>query len=177
MGGVVVSKTLKIAGDKMNSDIMQFVRDEFKLVIGEPTAEAAKITVGSAVPLDERLEVPIRGRDVGTGLPREVLVKNSHIRAAVAKSLRSIADALLETIESAPPELVGDMLKQGIFICGGGALLRGIDGMFEKETGVSTQIAEDPLTCVVRGLGRVVDNFAGHRELLDNPLKPLEISL
>lgn len=177
MGGSVVSKTLKIAGDKFNEDIMRFVRDEFKLIIGESTAELAKITVGSAIPLDERLEVEIRGRDLQTGLPKEVVIKNSHIRAALSKSVRTITDAIREVIELTPPELAGDMLKQGIYLCGGGALLRGLDQLVEKETLVSTEVSEDPLTCVARGLGMVVDNFERHKELLDNPLRPLEINL
>jgi rod shape-determining protein MreB len=177
MGGTVVSRTLKVAGDKFNADIIQFVRDEFKLLIGEPTAEMAKITVGSAIALEKSLETPIRGRDLGTGLPREIIIKNSHVRMALHKSLRIMNDAILEVIEETPPELVGDMLKQGISLCGGGALLRGVDDMIAKETAVETQVAEDPLTCVVRGLGRIVDNYARHRELLDNPLKPLEINL
>src|SRR6185295_19642221 len=104
---------------------------------------------------------------------REIMIKNSHIRMAIHKSLRAIIDSILEAIEATPPELVGDMLKQGIYLCGGGALLRGLDQMVEKETAVKTMIAEDPLTCVVRGLGQIVDSFDRHRELLDNPLKPL----
>jgi rod shape-determining protein MreB len=177
MGGTVVARTLKVAGDKFNEDIIRFVRDEFKLVIGEPTAEYAKIAVGSAIALDERMEVPIRGRDLASGLPREVLVKNGHIRTALAKSLKNVTDAVLEVIEETPPELVGDMLKQGICLCGGGALLRGVDQLIEKETAVRTRIAEDPLTCVVRGLGRIVEDFDGNRGLLDNPLRPLQIEL
>jgi rod shape-determining protein MreB len=177
MGGPVISRTLKIAGDRFNEDIIRFVRDEFKLVIGEPTAELAKITVGSAAPLDERLEFPIRGRDVGTGLPREVIIKNGQVRMAIGKSLRAIVDAIVEVVEATPPELVGDMLKQGIHLCGGGALLRGLDQLIEKETSITTVVAEDPLTCVVRGLGQIVDNFERHRVLLDNPLQPLAINL
>lgn len=177
MGGTVVSRTLKVAGDKFNEEITRFVREEFKLLIGEPTAEYAKMAVGSAIPMDERMEVAIRGRDLSTGLPREIMLKNSHIRVALGKSLRTIVDTVLEVIEATPPELVGDMLKQGVCLCGGGALLRGLDLMIEKETAVATRIADDPLTCVVRGLGQIVDDFDKHRELLDNPLKPLEINL
>jgi rod shape-determining protein MreB and related proteins len=177
MGGTVVSRTLKIAGDRFNDDIIRFVRDEFHLAIGEPTAEFAKIAVGSAVPLDERMEVPIRGRDYGTGLPREIGLKNNHVRTALAKSLRSIMDAVHEVIEETPPELTGDVLRQGIVLCGGGALLRGLDELLEKETGVTVTVADDPLICVVRGLGQMVDDFDAHRELLDNPLKPLSINL
>lgn len=177
MGGTVTSKTLKVAGDRLNDDIIHFVRDEFKLAIGEPTAEIAKIAAGSAIPLDERLEIPLRGRDFGTGLPKEVMVKSTHLRQALHKSLHAIVDAIHEVIELTPPELVGDMLQHGIFLCGGGALLRGLDTLIARETGVATEVVEDPLTCVARGLGYIVDNFERHRELLDNPLKPPVINL
>lgn len=177
MGGMVVSKTLKIAGDRFNDDIIRFVRDEFRLIIGEPTAELAKMVVGSAAPLDERLEISIRGRDAGTGLPREVVLKNNHVRAAISRSLKTILENIKEVIESTPPELVGDMLKQGIYLCGGGALLRGIDDLIEEETSVATSVAEDPLTCVARGLGHIIERFDEHRMLLDNPLKPISIAL
>ena len=177
MGGTVVSRTLKIAGDRFNEDIIRFVRDEYKLAIGEATAEMAKIAVGSAVPLDERLEIAIRGRDLATGLPREVILKNNHVRAALAKSLRTMLDSVREVIELTPPELAGDMLKQGIYLCGGGALLRGLDELIEKETQVETHIVDEPLTCLARGLGMMVDNFERYGELLDNPLKPLNITL
>ncbi len=177
MGGTVISRTLKVAGDKFNEDIIRYVRDEFRLAIGEATAEMTKIAVGSAIPLDERLEVSLRGRDFTTGLPREIVVRNSQIRQAIHKSLRQITEAVREVIELTPPELVGDMIKQGIYICGGGARLRGIDQLIEKETAVEAHIAEDPLTCVVRGLGQIVDDFDRRRQLLDNPLKPFAINL
>ncbi|MDO8516320.1 MAG: rod shape-determining protein [bacterium] len=177
MGGTVISRTLKIAGDRFNDDIIRFVRDEFRLAIGEPTAEFAKHAVGSAIPLDERLEVPVRGRDLGTGLPREVGMKNSHARMALAKSLQGVVDAVREVIEATPPELVGDMLGQGIYLCGGGALLRGLAELIERETSVVTHVVDDPLTCLVRGLGRIVDDFNTYRPLLDNPLRPLAIAL
>ena len=176
-GGVVVSKTLKVAGDRFNDDIIRFLRDEFKLAIGEPTAELTKIAVGSALPVDERLEVPVRGRDYATGLPKEVLMKNTHARAAMSKSLRAIVDGVREVIEATPPELVGDMLKHGIWIAGGGALLRGVGELIEKETAVTTRIVDDPLSCMARGLGRIVDDFDHYRPLLDNPLKPIDIHL
>ncbi|MCR4328166.1 MAG: rod shape-determining protein [Patescibacteria group bacterium] len=177
MGGIVVAKTLRIAGDKLNEDIIRFVREEFRLAIGEPTAEYLKIAAGSAVPVEGRIEVAIRGRDYTSGLPREVVVKNTHVRQATLKSLRSIVDAIHEVVELTPPELAGDMLAQGIYLCGGGALLRGIEELVERETAVKTSVAEEPLTCVVRGLGQIVDDFKGYRILLDNPLKPLEIKL
>ncbi|MBI3589697.1 MAG: rod shape-determining protein [Candidatus Liptonbacteria bacterium] len=176
MGGTVVSRTLKVAGDKFNEDIVNFVRDEFKLAIGEPTAEFAKVAAGSAIPHSEKLEVSLRGRDLATGLPREVLIKDTQVRAAINKSVRSMIETIKEVIELTPPELVGDMLKQGIYLCGGGANLRGIDALIERETSVATEVVDEPLTCVARGLGKLVDNFDGHRQLLDNPLKPMTIN-
>jgi rod shape-determining protein MreB len=177
MGGIVMSRTLKVAGDRFNEDIIRFLREEFKLAIGEPSAEFAKIAVGSAIPVDERLEVPIRGRDLASGLPREILVKNIHVRAAIAKSLSLILEAVHEVIEESPAELTGDMIRQGIVLCGGGALLRGLPELIEKETSVTTTIAPEPLTAMVRGLGRIVDNFDHYGTLLDNPLKPIDIHL
>ncbi|MEK9180339.1 MAG: rod shape-determining protein [Patescibacteria group bacterium] len=177
LAGTVVCRTLKTAGDRFNEDIIRFVRDEFRLAIGEPTAEMAKIAAGSAVPMDERLEVPIRGRDIGTGLPREVAMKNNHVRIAIAKSLQTITDAVRDVLESTPPELVGDILEQGVFVCGGGAQLRGIDQLIGKEAGVAVRIVENPITCVARGLGMLVEDFKGHKHLLDAPPKPFTINL
>lgn len=177
LGGTVISKTLRVAGDKFNDDIVRFCRDEFKLYVGESSAETAKILVGSAIPLDDALETTIRGRDIASGLPREVAIRNTHVRSALGKSLRAIADSVREVIEATPPELVGDMVHQGIVICGGGALLRGIDELIANETGVTARIASDPLTCVIRGLAQVVDDMEGHAALLDNPLKPISITL
>lgn len=177
LGGTVVSRTLKTAGDRFNDDIIRFIRDEFRLAIGEPTAEFAKIAVGSAIPMDERLEVPIRGRDISSGLPREISVKNNHIRAAIAKSLQQITDAVRDVIERTPPELVGDVLGQGIHLCGGGALLRGLDDLIGNEAAVKVKVVENPLTCVARGLGSVVEDFESYKHLLEAPPKPFSINL
>ncbi|MBS3903589.1 MAG: rod shape-determining protein [Anaplasmataceae bacterium] len=181
MGGIVISRTLKIAGDKFNDDIIKFVRDEFKLIIGEPTAEMAKIMIGTAIASEHRpdghTEIALKGRDVASGLPREVVMKGNHIRAALLKSVKTIVETTQEVIESTPPELAGDLLRQGIYLCGGGALLWGLDKLIEKETSVTTSVVEDPLTCVARGLGRLVDNFEERKSLFTDPLKPLEISL
>ncbi|MDO8601709.1 MAG: rod shape-determining protein [bacterium] len=177
MGGTVSVKSLKIAGDKFNEDILRFVREEFHLAIGEPTAEELKITIGSAIPLEEKLEMSVRGRDLTTGLPKEIIMKDSHVRAAIAKSLRGIVEAVRNVIEISPPELVGDILKRGIHICGGGSLLRGIDQLISKELSVVTHVVDDPLTCVARGTGLAVENLEKYSYLLDNPLKPKEIRL
>ncbi len=177
IGGTVVSNSLKIAGEKFNEDIIRFIKDEFQLAIGEPTAEEIKIRIGSAMPIEEKLEIAVRGRDLGTGLPKEIVVKNSYVRLAVAKSLRIITDAVKNLIEGAPPELVGDILDKGIYICGGGSLLRGFDKYIEKETTVKTNLIEDSQTCVIRGLGIIVEDFARYEKLLNSQSRPKEISL
>ena len=177
MGGIVTAKSIKIAGDKLSEDIIKFIRDEFKLVIGEPTAEELKLIIGSALPIEEKKELTIRGRDMSTGLPKEIAVKGSHIRTAISRSLKLIIEAIKETVEIAPPELVGDILKSGIYICGGGSLLKGLDQLIEREISVKTLIVEDPLTCVVRGVGRAAENIREHSKFFVDSLKPREINI
>ncbi len=176
MGGVVTARSIKVAGDKLNDDIIKFIRDEYKLAIGEPTAEELKITIASAIPLDERLDLAIRGRDMATGLPREVIVKGTQIRAAIHRSLRLIVDAVKDVIETTPPELVADVLRQGIHLSGGGSLLRGIDALISREVGVDVCVVEDPLTCVVRGAGVAAQNIGRYRNLFTFSPKPAEIA-
>ena len=177
MGGTVNSKSLKIAGDKLNDDIIRFIRDEFRLIIGEPTAEELKVTIGSAIQLDDKGELAIRGRDLTTGLPKEVVVKDFQIRTAIVRSLRIIVDAVREVVEVAPPELVGDILRRGIFLCGGGSLLKGIDQLIAKELSIATAVVDDPLTCVARGTGVVVENFEQYAPILNHPLIPRDIKV
>ncbi|MCX6702515.1 MAG: rod shape-determining protein [Candidatus Wolfebacteria bacterium] len=176
MGGTVTARSLKIAGDKLNEDIIRFIKEEFRMAIGEPTAEDLKITIGSALPIEERLEMPIRGRDMTTGLPKEVLVKGTQVRAAISKSLRQIVEAVKEAIEVAPPELVGDVLRQGIYLCGGGSLLKGMSQLIEKEISVKVQVVDDPLTCVVRGAGIAAENMEKYSSVFATALKPMEVN-
>jgi len=166
MNGLVVSERLKIAGDHFNEEIIKFIRDEFKLIIGEPTAEEIKIGVGSAVPQSERLEVVARGRDISSGLPKEIVVKDNQIRVALHRSLRSLGETVKKVIETAPAESVGDIYKNGIYLCGGGSLLRGIDEFFRKEIAVNVQIVDDPLACLVRGTGLIAENFDHYKDIL-----------
>ncbi|MDD5431095.1 MAG: rod shape-determining protein [Candidatus Pacebacteria bacterium] len=177
MGGIVTAQSVKIAGDKLSDDIIKFVRDEFHLTIGEPTAEELKIIAGSALPIDQKLDLPVRGRDMATGLPREIIIRDTHVRAAISRSLKSMIEAIKEVIESAPPELVGDILRRGIYLCGGGSLLKGIDKFMEKELLVTTTVVDDPLTCVVRGTGVVVENFEKYSSIVNNPLRPKDIKV
>jgi len=177
MAGAVNTKSLKIAGDKLNDDIIRFVRDEFRLIIGEPTAEELKITIGSAILLEDKAELAIRGRDLTTGLPKEVLVKDFQVRSAIVRSLKIIVEAVREVVEVAPPELVGDILRRGIFMCGGGSLLRGFNQLIEKELSIITTVVDDPLTCVARGTGVVVENFKRYAPIISHPLIPRDIKV
>ena len=161
----------------MSEEIARFVRDEFRLAIGEPTAEELKISIGSAMPLEGKLEMTIRGRDLTSGLPKEVIVKDSQVRSAISRSLKTITEAIKEVIETAPPELVGDVLKRGIYLCGGGSLLRGIDQLIAKDLQVNATVVEEPLTCVARGTGVAVENLEKYITVLDNPFIPREINL
>lgn len=177
VGGTVTSKSLKIAGQRFNEDIVKYIKEEFKLLIGEPTAEELKINIGSAVNTDEKMEMAVRGRDMTTGLPKEVLVKSAHIRTAIHKSLKTLTDEIKTVIEEAPPELVGDILQRGIHLSGGGSLLKCLDRYIEKEIAVKTDVVDDPLTCVVRGLGIIVENIRKYEPILSNQQKPKSVNL
>jgi len=168
MSGIVVSRRLKVAGHYFNQEIIKAVREELKLDIGEPTAEETKIAIGSAVPVGERLDIAVRGRDVQSGMPREVSIRDTQVRFWLARPLKLIVEAVKDLVESAPPELVGDIYKNGMYFCGGGSLFRGIDQLIAKEIGVPVRIIEDPLTCVVRGTGVVSEDIGASRHLLTN---------
>ncbi len=173
MGGVVVSRSLKVAGDKLNDEIMRFVRDEFKIAIGEPTAERIKIEIGSALPLAERLDLAVSGRDLSLGLPREVLIKDTQVRGTLLPLLKHMVESIKDIIEKTPPELSGDILKRGIYLSGGGSLLRGLGEFIEKELSVKTILVDDPLTCVVRGTGIAAENIDAYMDVFALALKPI----
>ncbi|HLB32011.1 MAG TPA: rod shape-determining protein [Patescibacteria group bacterium] len=166
LGGIVSSRSLRIAGDELNQDIINFARDQYNLLLGERTAEEIKIAVGSALPLGKPLTTPMRGRDLITGLPKEIIIDDEQIRRAMGKSVHSLVDAMRVTIEESPPELVADILTQGIMLAGGGALLRGFDRLVADATGMKVHIADDPLTCVVRGTGVVLEDLDDLRGVL-----------
>jgi rod shape-determining protein MreB len=160
LGGIVVSRSVRIGGDEMDTDIVSFARREYNLLMGERTAEEIKIAVGSAYPEEASdRTVTFRGRDLLTGLPRSVEVGGDQIREALEPSIAQIIEAIKETIEETPPELVADIMDQGIVIAGGGALLAGLDRRVAEATQMPVHIADDPLTCVVRGTGRVLEDL------------------
>ena len=162
--GVVASKSSHVAGDRFNENIIDYVRSEFKLGIGEKTAEDVKIAIGAVVPLSEALTRSVRGRDFATGLPREILLTDAHVRDAIAPSLDALMDTMKEVIEATPPELLSDVLERGVTVFGGGALLRGLPQILSKMLGVPVRVAPDPLTSVVRGAGIVTEDPAPYED-------------
>jgi len=177
VGGSVTSKSIKVAGQQFNDDIMRLMKSEHKLLIGEPTAENIKVSIGSAMPLKEQTELLVRGRGIGTGLPKEISVKSSHVRASLQKSLKAISEAIRLLLEESPPELVGDVYERGIYLAGGGALLRGLDKYLERELSVKTVVVDDPLTCAVRGLGIIIEDLPKHETILSNQNRPRPINI
>ena len=167
LSGVVCSKNLKIAGDLLNANIMNYMKDEFKLLIGERTAENIKIAIGGVLE-GNPMEAEVRGRDLVTGLPRQVIVTDSDIREAIMPSILSLVDGIKEVLETTPPELLSDIIHRGLVLSGGGALLRGLDIMVQNALKIPIYVAEDPLTAVARGAGIILDEFESYREVLLN---------
>jgi len=166
LGGVVISRSLRVAGDKMNQDIVRYCRDEFNLLIGERTAEEAKIAIGSAYPLREKLTMPVRGRDLVSGLPKEIVMTDEHVREALSHSIRVITNTIKTIVEETPPELIADIMGRGIILAGGGSLIRGIDKLFANQTSIPVRLMEDPLTAVARGTGVVLDDMEHLQDVL-----------
>lgn len=165
LSGVVQSKNLKIAGDKLNNDISVYLRDEFKILVGEKTAEELKIKIG-AVLGEEQLETQVRGRDMVTGLPRQILVNNYDITEAIGPSIAIILDGVKEVLERTPPEIVSDIMQRGIHLVGGGAMIRGLDRLIEQSIEIPVYVSADPLYCVVEGTGIVLDDIDRYLEVL-----------
>ena len=166
MGGVVASRSLKIAGDRLTADITQYVREEHTMLIGEMTSENIKITLGSAYPMAEELTMRVRGRDIISGLPKEITITSEEIRKAIQRSVQSILLAIKSTIEETPPELIADLLNRSIILAGGGSLLRGLDQLINHETNLPVKIIDDPLTSVVRGCGMVLEHIEELKPIL-----------
>ena len=166
LGGIVASRSLRIAGDELNENVVQFSRDEFNLLLGEKTAEEIKISIGSAYPLKEAMETKMRGRDLVTGLPKEVVINDEQTRKALSRSVKVLVDNIKATIEETPPELVADIMSKGIILVGGGALLRGLDKLISEQAKMPVKVADDPLTAVARGAGIVLEDVQKLREVL-----------
>ena len=166
LGGVVVSRSVRVAGDELNEDIVRYARDEFNLLLGERTAEEIKLAIGSAWELPDPLEMPMRGRDLITGLPKEVIVNDAQIRQAMHRSVRTLVNHVKSTVEETPPELLADIMERGVILTGGGALLRGFDQLTSSVTQVPVRVTDDPLTAVVRGCGIVLEDIEALHEVL-----------
>lgn len=159
LGGIVAAKSVRVGGDKFDVDILNFIKKKYNLLIGERTAENIKIQVGNAFPLEEELSADIKGRNLLTGLPENIVVTSTEIREALIDTLQEVIEAIRITLERTPPELSADIIDQGIALTGGGALLRGLDKLISQETGMEVHIAEDPLDCVALGTGRILENM------------------
>lgn len=168
LGGVVAWKALRLAGNEMDNNITQYVREEFNILIGEQVAEKVKISIGSATELKEPMEMEVRGRDLINGLPKAVTINDSQVREAISKTINQITENIKSTLEITPPELVSDIYEHGITLSGGGALLRGLDKHIAEATRIPVRLTDDPLTCVVRGAGILLSDM----ELLEKVLSP-----
>lgn len=159
LGGIVINHSIRIAGDEIDEAIIQFARREYNLLIGERMAEKAKIAAGSAYPLDEEIKVVLRGRDLLTGLPKAIEVSSVELREGIAGPVNAIVTEVRAALEETPPELVADIMEHGIMLAGGGSLLHGLDKRIAAETKMPVHIAQDPLSCVARGAGKMVEHF------------------
>jgi rod shape-determining protein MreB len=165
LGGIVKSKNLKIAGDRFDNEIITYMRDEFKILIGERTAEMVKIAVGSVIQ-GEYMETEVHGRDLLTGLPREVVVTDSDIREALSGSIKDLVEGVKDMLETTPPEILSDIMHRGITLSGGGALILGLDQLLQRVLKIPVYVVEDPLSAVARGMGVILDDISLYQEVL-----------
>ncbi len=166
LSGIVVMESLRIAGDEMTNAIIQYFKKNFNLLIGEQMAEAIKCKVGSAMPLEPEVEIEVKGRDLVSGVPKMVRATSADVREALSESIRTIVDAVRALLEKTPPELAADIYDRGIMLTGGGALLQGLDERIRLETDLPVHVADDPLTAVVRGTGKVLENLYSYSKVL-----------
>jgi rod shape-determining protein MreB len=159
LGGIVVSQSIRIGGDELDEAIINYAKREYKLLIGQQTAEELKLEIGSAFPMPEELQAEIRGRDMVSGLPKTIVLTSEEIRTALEEPLAQIIDAIKVTLDRTPPELASDIMDRGIVLAGGGALLQGLADRVRDETQIPTHLAESPLTCVAVGSGRSLEEF------------------
>jgi rod shape-determining protein MreB and related proteins len=166
LGGVVRSKNVRIAGDKFNSDIVSYIRNQFKILIGDKSAEMVKTTIGSVLPTHAPLEVSVKGRDLVTGLPKEVILTDTDIREALSQSIEGLVESTREVLESTPPEILSDVMQRGLFLAGGGALLKGLPELLENEINIPVHVTGDPLTAVARGTGIILEDIDAFKDIL-----------
>ena len=166
MGGIVVSRSLRVAGDEMDEDIILFMRNKYNLLIGQRMAEQAKIQIGSAYHLNQEKTMSLRGRNLVTGLPEAVEVSSVEIREAISGSVQTIVDTVKDAMDESPPEIVADLMETGICLAGGGALLQGLDRRLTEELKIRSWVAEEPMSCVARGAGMILEDFDTLKELL-----------
>ncbi len=171
LGGVVVSHSLRIAGDELDEDIIDYIKKEMGLAIGETTAEEIKMEIGCATPLMTEMSMEIRGRDLSNGLPRNVVVTSSQIEEAMKNSINEIVEIVKTTLEKTPPELASDIVEKGIVLAGGGALIKNLDKLLSQKTGMPVYIAENPLECVVKGTGKTLEDLEKLKSVLINARK------
>ncbi len=175
LSGVVRAKSIKVAGDRMTSDIINYIKEEHKLIIGEKTAEDIKISLGSVMPIGDDQSTTVKGRDLGSGLPKEMTITDNDIRKAMYSAVSTIVDSVKEVIELTPPEILSDIMRSGIVLAGGGALIRGIDELFRIQIKVPVVICDDPLTAVARGCGSILENVENYRSLLIEDKNEIDI--
>jgi rod shape-determining protein MreB len=166
LGGIVSSKNLKIAGDRMNADISSYIRSEFKILIGERTAEELKVRIGRVIPGPEPVEMTIRGRDLVTGLPREVVITDVDVREALSSTVITLVESIKEVLETTPPEIMSDVMHRGLFLVGGGALIAGLPELLREELSLPIHVAAEPLTAVARGTGVILEDLASYDDVL-----------
>lgn len=171
LGGIVTSKSLRIAGDELDEAIVHYIKKEYNLMIGERTGEEIKMTIGAAYPKPKEEIMEIRGRDLITGLPKNITITSTEIAEALKEPINAIVDSIKYTLEKTPPELAADIMDRGIMLTGGGALLSGLDRVIKDETGMPVSIAQDPLDCVAMGAGKVLDEIETLKRVLISPKK------
>ncbi|MDF1543540.1 MAG: rod shape-determining protein [bacterium] len=167
LNGIVNDTSIRVAGDELSDAIIMYLKKNYNLLIGELTAEEIKIQIGSAFPLDKELSLDIRGRDLVAGVPKNLKLSSVQVREALSETIDIIVEAVRQALERTPPELASDILERGIILTGGGALLRGLDRRLRQETNLPVNVADDPLTCVARGTGKVLEDFANYVQVLE----------
>ena len=171
LGGIVTSRSVRVAGDAFDAAIINYIKKKYNLLIGERTAENVKIAIGSAFPMEQETEMETKGRNLLNGLPENITVTSAEIREALAEPLSNVIEAIKVTLEKTPPELAAEIIDQGITLAGGGALIRGLDRLINKETGMPVYVAETPLDCVADGTGKVLEEIDKLREVLNDDSK------